>query len=135
MNWLTESLAVSPQISIEDIVPIAEAGFTTIICNRPDAEVPPSHHAARMREAAEDAGVTFVDNPFSHQALSAEIIEQQAQALSSATGPVFAYCASGNRCTILWALTQAGKQPATELIETAAKAGYDLRGLAPMLGG
>ena len=35
-----------------------------------------------------------------------------------ADGPVFAYCASGNRSSVVWALTQAGKVPADDLIAT-----------------
>jgi uncharacterized protein (TIGR01244 family) len=51
-----------------------------------------------------------------------------------APGPVFAYCATGNRCSIVWAMTQAGKRPADELIGTAAKWGYNLEPYRHRLG-
>jgi uncharacterized protein (TIGR01244 family) len=47
-------------------------------------------------------------------------------ALENASGPVFAYCASGNRSTIVWGLSQAGKVDTPELIQAAARAGYNL---------
>ena len=37
---LTETYAVSPQITPEDVAAIKAAGFTTIINNRPDGEIP-----------------------------------------------------------------------------------------------
>jgi len=50
-----------------------------------------------------------------------------ADALSGAKGPVLAYCRSGTRSTLLWALAQAqaGGDPKT-LAEQAAQAGYDV---------
>ncbi|EEB86489.1 pyridine nucleotide-disulphide oxidoreductase [Roseobacter sp. GAI101] len=39
---------------------------------------------------------------------------------------VLAYCASGTRSTIAWALGQAGTQPADDLIAAARAGGYDI---------
>jgi uncharacterized protein (TIGR01244 family) len=39
---------------------------------------------------------------------------------------VLAFCRSGTRSTTLWALSQAGKLPAHEIIAQAARAGYDM---------
>ncbi len=50
----------------------------------------------------------------------------QGETLAQAPGPVFAYCASGNRCSIVWALSQAGRRPTDELIATPARHGYNL---------
>jgi uncharacterized protein (TIGR01244 family) len=130
---LTPDYAVSPQIDPEDMAAIAEAGFRTVIDNRPDAEIPPSHHAEVMRRAAEAAGLRFVLNPVIGGGLTAQNVALQAQAMAEAEGPVFAYCASGNRCSIVWALTQAGDRPADELIATARRHGYDLEWLRGQL--
>ena len=46
--------------------------------------------------------------------------------LEGSTGPVFCYCRSGTRSTTLWALSQAGKRPAQEIVDAAAHAGYDV---------
>ncbi|WP_263406005.1 protein tyrosine phosphatase family protein [Histidinibacterium aquaticum] len=135
MKPITETYAVSPQISPDDIAGIKAAGYTTVICNRPDAEVPPGQQAADLRAAAEAAGLTFVENPFSHAAFGMELVDRQMEALEAAEGPVFAYCASGNRCTVLWALGQVreGAVSPDEAIGTAAQQGYDLSGLRPQL--
>ena len=60
----------------------------------------------------------------------AEMVEQTKQVLEGSAGPVFCYCRSGPRSTTLWALSQAGKAPASEIIAAAANAGYDMSHLA-----
>ena len=49
--------------------------------------------------------------------------------------PVFCYCRSGTRSTTLWALSQAGRLGADEIIALAANAGYDMSHLVAHLGG
>jgi|RifCSPhighO2_02_1023873.scaffolds.fasta_scaffold00182_2 uncharacterized protein (TIGR01244 family) len=126
---LTPTYAVSPQIMLEDLPAIKAAGFTTVIDNRPDAEIPASLHAAHMRAAAEALGLEFVENQVISGGLTAENVEKQAATLAAAKGPVFAYCASGNRCSIVWALVNAGKRPTDELINVPAQYGYNLEHL------
>lgn len=126
IRQIAESYAVSPQIDPEDVAQIKAAGFTTLICNRPDTEVPPSHQSAALRALAEAEGLTFVDNPVVHGQLTLDIVKAQGQALDASGGPVFAYCASGNRSSIVWALSQAGQVPTDTLIEAAARWGYNL---------
>lgn len=126
---LTEHYAVSPQISPEDAAEIAAAGYTVVICNRPDGENPPHLHMAAIREAVEAAGMTFVANPFSGPSMGMAHVEAQGTAIAGATGPVLAYCASGNRSGIMWALSQAGTLETDAMIAAAAKQGYQLEGL------
>ncbi|MBS0126739.1 TIGR01244 family sulfur transferase [Thetidibacter halocola] len=129
MRPITDTYAVSPQISAEDMPAIKAAGITTVICNRPDAEVPPSHQAAAIGAAAEAEGLVFHVLPITHQTLTPENVARQKALIEGAGGPVLAYCASGTRSTIVWALGQAGERPAEEIIGAAAQAGYDLSGL------
>lgn len=130
---ITESYAVSPQIDPADIPAIKAAGYTTIICNRPDAEVPMELQSAVVRIAAEAAGLTFVDIPVSHQTLNLGMVDAQIAAMDASEGPVFAYCASGNRSSIVWCLGQADKMPVDEIIAAVARAGYDQSALRPQL--
>ncbi|MBI1218791.1 MAG: TIGR01244 family phosphatase [Rhodobacteraceae bacterium] len=130
---LTESYAVSPQIDPDDVDAIRAAGYVTVINNRPDAENPPERQSAAVRAAVEAAGMTFVENPLSHGNLTEEIVTRQRDAIAEASGPVFAYCASGNRSSVLWALAQAGARPVDELIDLPARFGYQLGGLRPLL--
>lgn len=130
---ITDRYNVSPQIDPEDAAAIKEAGITTVICNRPDAEVPPSHQADAMRAAIEAQGLRFEVLPITHQTMTPDRVAQQAAIVEASDGPVLAYCASGTRCSVLWALSQAGQQPADSILQTVARAGYDLSALRPTL--
>ena len=129
IRHITDSYAVSPQIAPEDVAQIRAAGFATVICNRPDAEIPAEVHAAVLRAAVEAAGMTFIDNPVTGGAMTMDNVRSQGEAIAAARGPVLAYCASGNRSSICWALSQAGTRPTDELIGLPARFGYQLEGL------
>jgi uncharacterized protein (TIGR01244 family) len=126
---LTENYAVSPQIAPTDLPAIKTAGFTTVIDNRPDTEIPPEFQTPAMKAAAEALGLTFVANPVIGGALTAANVEAQRVAIAASTGPVLAYCASGNRSSVVWALASAGTRPTDELISIPARFGYQLEGV------
>lgn len=133
IRQITPRYAVSPQIDPEDIVAIKAAGFTTIICNRPDAEVSPAYRADQMAEIAQAEGLIFHVLPLTHQTMTPENIARQRTLIEEASGPVLAYCASGTRCSVVWSLGQAGHLPVDEIMQATAAAGYDLGGLRPQL--
>lgn len=130
---LDETTSVAPMLEPGDMALLAATGVTTIICNRPDAEVPPTHRAAAMQQAAETAGMAFVYNPVTMPALTVEAVEEQADALDEAGGGVVAYCASGTRSAILWALAMAGRMPVDDILARTQAAGYPLPGLRAQL--
>ena len=123
---LTPAYAVAPQIDPADLPQVRAAGYTRVICNRPDAEIPEPLQSARMAEAARAAGLEFVYNPVTPGAISDDNARIQREALAATQGPVLAYCASGNRSSIVWAMGMAGQQPTDSLIQAAARFGYDL---------
>lgn len=133
IRQITPRYAVSPQIDPEDIAAIKAAGFTTIICNRPDEEIPPSHHAAVMAETAAAAGLAFHALPLTHQTMTQDRVAKQRDLIEGASGPVLAYCASGTRCSVVWSLGQAGHMPVDQIMQATTQAGYDLAGLRPQL--
>lgn len=130
---LSDSYTTSPQIAPEDMPALQVAGYAMVIANRPDAENPPEWSHEAMAEAAKAAGLAFVYNPVIGGALTLENVAAQDAAMAAATGPVFAYCASGNRSSVVWALANAGRMPAEEMVEAAARHGYQLAHLVPQL--
>lgn len=123
---LTPDFAVSPQIDPEDLPAIAAAGYRRIINNRPCSEIPPSHQNEAMKAAADAAGVDFVTLPVTHTTMTLDTVRAQRAAIDTSPGPVLAYCASGTRSTIVWALGQAGDREADDIVKIAAEHGYDL---------
>jgi len=130
---LSPNYAVSPQIALSDLPKIATAGYTTVICNRPDAEVDATDSSDEMRKAAQAAGLDLVYLPVTHQSLNAEAIDAQKAVMDAATGPVLAYCASGTRSAIVWSFSQVGQMTADDIIQATGRAGYSLEGLYPQL--
>lgn len=130
---ITPAYSVSGQLLAEDMERLAEAGVTTVINNRPDHEVPPELSSAALRRAAEAAGLTFVDNPIVAQALGAEVGARQRKAIEGAQGAVHAYCASGMRSAVAWALGQAGQMETDEILDATERAGFSLGGLREIL--
>jgi len=130
---LTPTYAVSPQIAVEDLPALKAAGYTTIVNNRPDGEIPPDLHTSVMRAAAEALGLSYIANPVIGGALTPDNVAAQAAAIAASSGPVFAYCASGNRSSVVWALAQAGHLPTDELISIPARFGYQLAHLRPQI--
>lgn len=130
---ITDNYAVSPQIEASDVASLVDAGFTTVICNRPDAEVPPALQAEKIKASVEAAGLKFVLNPVVHGQLTQEILDIQAAEIEAASGKCFAYCASGNRSTVVWALGNAGKIPTGQIIAAGEAQGYQLEGMRNQL--
>lgn len=130
---ITDRYSVSPQIAPEDVAAIKEAGYTKIICNRPDGEVPPALRADAVEAAAKAAGLAFEALPLTHQTMTPENVSRQKELVEMSDGPVLAYCASGTRCSVVWALGQIGALSAEDILTATARAGYDLNGLRPLL--
>lgn len=130
---ITPDFYVSPQISVEDIPGIVQAGIKRVICNRPDEEVPPAFQQDAIEASARAAGLEFVVCALTHQSMVPAVIDENRAFIDTAPGPALAYCASGTRSTIAWAIGMANDLDHDEIIEAAAQAGYDIRGLKPTL--
>lgn len=133
MRQITDHYFVSPQLEPEDMAAVAAAGIVAVICNRPDEEVPATHQAEALRQAATAAGLEFHILPLTHQTFTPDVVARQNDIAETATGPVLAYCASGTRSTIAWALGQAGELDVDDILSTARNGGYDLSTIRPSL--
>lgn len=131
---VTDTFTVSPQLQPGDMSELANAGFRTVICNRPDGEEPGQPAAAAMREAAEGAGMAFHHIPVSGGAFPSEALIAFRQVREEADGKVIAFCRTGTRSITLDALANIENLSANERIERAKRAGYDLSGLRDRFG-
>jgi uncharacterized protein (TIGR01244 family) len=129
---VTDQLSVSPQITVEDIDEAARQGFRTIINNRPDGEDPTQPSSREMEAAAAAAGLAYFHIPV-RGGPTPEQVETTERVLEQVQGPVLAFCRSGTRSIVTWALAQAQADayPRDELVQLGRQAGYDLEGLLP----
>ena len=104
---LSPDFAVAGQISAQDVAAIAQAGFRSIVCNRPDGEGGPAQPAFQaIEQAAVQAGLQARYLPVVAGQITAADGAALAHMLRELPPPVLAYCRSGARSTTLWQLTQ-----------------------------
>ena len=131
---LNDRLSVAGQLSVDDVAAAAAAGFVALINNRPDNETPDQPAGSAIESAARDCGLGYTQIPVGHGGFSMDQVEAMAAFLAAADGPVLAYCRSGTRSTMLWALAAAYRGEDPEAIAgAAAAAGYDVAPLMPAL--
>lgn len=132
---INDTVYASPQIDVAQVSDAQELGVGMIINNRPEGESDDQTPGAEIEAAARAAGIDYVAIPVTHAGFSAPQVAAMRAALDKAGDkPVLAYCRSGTRSTLLWALAeaQAGKNPDT-LATSAAQAGYDLSPIRALL--
>lgn len=134
LTSVSETFAVSPQLEAVDMRELADAGFSAVICNRPDGEEPSQPTVASIREAAEAAGLDFHHIPVSGGEFPPVAIEAFAKVREEAEGKVLAFCRTGTRSITLNALANVEDESAAERINRAQRAGYDLSGLRDRFG-
>ena len=127
---LTDSYAISPQISVQDIADLKAEGFHTILCFRPDGEAPDQPDMKVIEAAAKEAGLAFAAIPVKSGTVPSEAqVAETRQVLATLPAPVVGYCRSGTRAGQIWALAEAGKRPAAEIFAATDKAGVDISGI------
>ncbi|MEX1196601.1 MAG: TIGR01244 family sulfur transferase [Pseudohongiellaceae bacterium] len=127
IKQVAEGFAVSPQVSPEDVKALAEEGYRSLLCNRPDGEAPDQPTVAEIQAAAEQHGLAFRNVPVISGQLTPADIAAFSSALDEMDKPMVAYCRTGTRSIQLWALAEGIRGlPANEILAAGKLAGYDL---------
>jgi sulfide:quinone oxidoreductase len=123
---LAPDLAVGPQITEGDVETIARLGFRSIISNRPDGESAEQLPFAALKAKARQHGVETRHVPVVATRITDADVEEFRQALRELPKPILAFCRTGTRAALLWALANKGSLTAEERMRSAAAHGYDL---------
>ena len=127
---LTETLSVAAQVTPQDIPNIAAQGFSTVVCNRPDAEVPDQASMDAIEAACNDANLLFVRYPVDALNFPGPDLEGLGELFDDASHRVLAYCRSGTRCANLWVATRS-EEERRAAIQVAREIGFDLSMVTP----
>jgi len=127
---LTETLSVAAQVTPQDIPNIAAQGFSTVVCNRPDAEVPDQASMDAIEAACNDANVLFVRYPVDALNFPGPDLEGLGELFDDAGQRVLAYCRTGTRCANLWVATRS-EEERQAAIQVAREIGFDLSMVTP----
>ena len=122
---VTPGFAVSGQIRPEELSELGSR-FRAVINNRPDGEDPGQPSGAELEAAARAANLAYHSIPISG-APNAEQVGRVRAAVSEADGPVLAFCRTGTRSIVTWALGRALDGHDVETLTAQGRsAGYDL---------
>lgn len=131
---LDERTLVSGQISAGDLAEARRHGVTMIVNNRPDGEDEGQPTSAEIEAAAKAAGLDYRHIPIARGMGPAQIEEMASARSKLGEGKMLAFCRSGMRSTLAWAVAcrEAGASR-EELEEKAAKAGFSLAAVDHLL--
>lgn len=125
-KMLTPDLSVMPQVSETDIADLSRRGFKAIISNRPDGEAADQPAWAAIAATAHSHGMAALHIPVVASQIDDEDIAAFAAALRDLPTPIAAFCRTGTRAALLWALANEDSLSADERIRIAAAQGFDL---------
>lgn len=130
---LTPNVTVLDQPSVEDVGELADRGYRSIIGNRPEGESADQPEWKDLKAAATARGMEAVQIPVVAGAITAADIDAFTEALERLPKPIAAFCRTGTRAALLWALANQASLTVDERIGIAAKEGYDLEPFRPLL--
>lgn len=98
VQQLSAELSVAPQLEPSAMAWAAQAGFKSVINNRPDHEEGPEQPtSSAMQAAAQAAGLSYAFLPVGPSYQSPEEVAQFADLLAKLPKPILAFCRSGTR--------------------------------------
>ena len=109
INPLSDDFSVAPQLKPDDMAAVAEAGYKSVIINRPDQEGGADQPLSDdVMKAAREAGLQVVYQPVVSGAITQQDVQRFGELLNELPAPVLAYCRSGGRCTSLYRASKGG---------------------------
>ena len=134
LRSLDDKVLVSGQIRPEDMEEARRHGVTMIVNNRPDGEDDGQPTSAEIEAAAEAAGLDYRHIPIARGMGPAQIEEMVSARSELGDGKMLAFCRSGMRSTLAWAVAcrEAGV-PREMLEEKAHGAGFSLAAVDHLL--
>jgi uncharacterized protein (TIGR01244 family) len=134
LRQLDDKTLVSGQIRPEDVAELKRHDVTMIVNNRPDDEEPGQPLGGDLEAAARAAGIDYRFIPIFRGIGPADAQAMQEAQSAAGDGKMLAFCRSGTRSALAWAVAKSEQgMPREELERCAARAGIDLTPIAPLL--
>lgn len=134
IRQLDDTTLVGGQIAPEDVPDLKAQGVTMLVNNRPDNEDAGQPCSSDIEAAAREAGLDYRHIPIRY-GIGPSDVEAMRQAMrETGDGKLLAFCRSGNRSALAWAVARAedGAEP-DELHRRAEEAGFNLAPVAHLL--
>jgi uncharacterized protein (TIGR01244 family) len=134
IRQLDDKTMVSGQLTPDEVADLKAHGVTMLVNNRPDNEDAGQPMSADLEAAAQAAGMEYRHIPIRY-GMGPSDVEAMRDALhATGDGKLLAFCRSGNRSTLAWAVARSedGAEP-DELHKCAEAAGFSLAPVAHLL--
>ena len=134
IQQLDDKTMVSGQLRPDQIAELKAQGVTMLVNNRPDNEDADQPLSSDLEAAAKAAGMEYRHIPIRY-GMGPSDVEAMRDALhATGDGKLLAFCRSGNRSTLAWAVARSedGAEP-DELHKCAEAAGFSLAPVAHLL--
>ena len=115
-----------PQIEATEVATLAARGFKSIIGNHPEGEAPDQPAWSSLVAEAEWHEVSDRQMPVVSGKIGPDHVKRFAEALHELPTPIAAFCRTGPRSAMLWALVNPDGLNVDERIAAAAAQSYDL---------
>jgi uncharacterized protein (TIGR01244 family) len=134
IRQLDDKTLVAGQLAPEDLAGLKAQGVTLIVNNRPDNEDDGQPLSVDMEAAARAAGLEYRHIPIRYGMGPSDVESMREAMHATGDGKLLAFCRSGNRSTLAWAVARAedGAEP-EELHRSAEAAGFSLGPVAHLL--
>jgi uncharacterized protein (TIGR01244 family) len=131
---LDEKTLISGQIRPEDVPALRKLGVTLIVNNRPNYEDADQPESDDIEAAAKAAGIDYRHVPIA-RGMGPSDVEAMREAMHAAgSGKLFAFCRSGNRSALAWAVARSEDGVSREELNRCAnRAGFDLGPVAHLI--
>ncbi len=127
---LESDVFVAWQLVESDFATLAAQGFRSVVNNRPDGETPGQLPSAQAQAAARRHGLQFRYQPVDGLTVTDDdVVDAFARTLAELPRPILFYCRSGTRCSMVWSQAMVGGLGVETVLQSAARAGYDLEDL------
>ena len=124
---LDDKTLIDGQISHADIAALKAEGVTMIVNNRPDGEDVGQPTSAEIEAAARDAGLDYRHVPIARGMGPADVEAMRNAIHAAGAGKMFAYCRTGNRSALAWAVAKSEDGTSRDELERCVgDAGFDL---------
>ena len=131
---LDDKTLVDGQISPSDVAALQAQGVTFIVNNRPDGEDEGQPTSAEIEAAATAAGVGYRHVPIARGMGPSDVEAMRGAMHAAGTGKMFAFCRSGNRSALAWAVAKSEDgMPREELERYVDGAGFNLGPVSHLL--
>jgi uncharacterized protein (TIGR01244 family) len=134
IRQLDDKTLIGGQLAPDQVAGLRAQGVTMLVNNRPDNEDEGQPLSSALEAAARAAGIDYRHIPIRF-GIGPSDVEAMRQAIHAAgDGKLLAFCRSGNRSALAWAVARAedGAEP-EELRRCAEAAGFNLGPVAHLL--